>query len=67
MLAKIGETAGRIWDLLSRQKKIAVEELPKALEDEAMLVYQSLGWLAREDKIEYIRKGDTFYVSLSTK
>lgn len=67
MVAKIGETAGRIWDLLKQKKKIAVEELPKALEDEAMLVYQSLGWLAREDKIEYSRKGETLYVSLSTK
>lgn len=67
MVAKIGETAGRVWDLLKQQKKIAVEELPKALEDEAMLVYQSLGWLAREDKIEYSKKGETLYVSLSTK
>ncbi len=67
MVAKIGETAGRVWDLLKQQKKIAVAELPAALEDEAMLVYQGLGWLAREDKIEYIQKGDRLYVSLSTK
>ena len=38
MKNKIGEVAGRVW---------------KTLGEKGDIVYQALGWLAREDKINY--------------
>ncbi len=65
MKDKIGETAGEIWKILKKQEEVSVSQLPKLLEEKSALVYQGLGWLAREDKIEYRAKAAKTFVSLS--
>jgi hypothetical protein len=50
MKNKIGEVAGRVW---------------KTLGEKGDIVYQALGWLAREDKINYYQKERRTFVSLS--
>jgi hypothetical protein len=62
---KIGKTAGEIWKILKKKKEMNVAELPKLLNEKSALVYQSLGWLAREDKIEYHIKAAKTFVSLA--
>jgi hypothetical protein len=62
---KIGKTAGEIWKILKKKKEMNVAELPKLLNEKSALVYQSLGWLAREDKIEYHTKAAKTFVSLA--
>ena len=64
MKNEIGETAGRIWETLNTRGKVAINQLPKILNENSMLVYQALGWLAREDKIEYFIEKKKTYVSL---
>ena len=63
MKAQIGDTAGRIWEALSSADQVAVSQLPKMLKEREAVVYQAaLGWLAREDKVEYRQKGNRTFV-----
>ncbi len=65
MKTQIGDTAGRIWKALQDKDEIAVSQLPKIVKERDALVYQGLGWLAREDKISYRIDGNKTYVSLA--
>jgi hypothetical protein len=64
MREKIGVTAGKLWETLRENKEVNVSQLPKILKDKPVVVYQALGWLAREDKINYRTEGAKIYVSL---
>jgi hypothetical protein len=61
---EIGEIAGRIWRTLGEKEKVRVSQLPEILKLKSDVVYQALGWLARENKINYYVKGSQTYVSL---
>ena len=65
MKDKIGETAGQIWKILKKKGEVNVAQLPKLLNEKSSLVYQALGWLAREDKIDYQIKAAKTFVSLA--
>ena len=61
MYEQIGENAGRIWQLLEQRGEANIAQLSKLLKVKSAEVYQAVGWLAREDKIEYFeRAGKTF-------
>ena len=64
MKEQIGDTAGKIWQALQGKEEVAVTQLPKVLREREALVYQGLGWLAREDKIIYRVDGNKTYVSI---
>ena len=63
MKEMIGLTAGKIWDTLNTQNEISLTRLPKMVGERETVVYQALGWLAREDKVEYVQKGNRTLVS----
>jgi hypothetical protein len=65
MKDKIGETAGDIWKILQNRGEVNVAGLPKLLNEKSAVVYQGLGWLARENKIEYQTKEGKIFISLS--
>jgi hypothetical protein len=65
MKDKIGETAGGIWKVLKKKGEINVAQLPRLLNEKSAIVYQGLGWLAREDKIMYQTREAKTFVSLS--
>ena len=61
----IGEMAGRVWKTLGEKDEVAVSRLPQILKEKGEIVYQGLGWLAKEGKVDFhTKKGKTF-VSLS--
>ena len=64
MKEEIGNIAGEIWLVLKEKGEIDVSRLSKILREKTLMVYQALGWLAREDKINYSIKGDKTFVSL---
>lgn len=64
MKEKIIEIAGKAWRFLGQNGEINVDELPKALKEKEPVVFQALGWLAREDKINYSIKNRRSFVSL---
>jgi hypothetical protein len=39
--------------------------LPKLLKEKSMVVYQAVGWLAREDKIEFRKDATKTWISLA--
>jgi hypothetical protein len=65
MKERIGETAGRIWQALKENEQVSMSRLPKIVSEKDVVVYQALGWLAREDKVEFHTKGNRTSVSLS--
>jgi Mn-dependent DtxR family transcriptional regulator len=64
MKEKIGETAGQIWDLLKKKGEVNMAEVPRLLKEKSTVVYQAIGWLARENKIEYRTAATKTFVSL---
>ena len=65
MKEKIGKTAGIVWRELRKKQSIYVLSLPKKIKEKSAIIYQALGWLAREDKIEYHNNDGKLYVSLT--
>jgi hypothetical protein len=61
----IGETAGKIWKILHAKGELNISQLPKLLNEKSMIVYQAVGWLAREDKISYRKEAAKTWISLS--
>ena len=64
MKEKIIEAAGKAWRFLGQNGEINVDQLPQALKEKEPVVFQALGWLAREDKISYSTKNRRTFVSL---
>lgn len=64
MKDKIIETAGKAWRYLGQNGETNVDQLPKTLKEKEPVVFQALGWLAREDKLNYTIKNRRTFVSL---
>ena len=64
MKEKIIEAAGKTWRFLGQNGQFDVGKLPKILQEKEPVVFQALGWLAREDKISYATKNRRTFVSL---
>jgi hypothetical protein len=65
MKERIGETAGKIWQTLRENDEMTVSKLPKVMKEKETVVYQALGWLARENKVAYRTSGNRTFVSVS--
>ncbi len=64
MKDKVIETAGKAWRYLGQNGQTNVSQLPKVLKEKDEVVLQALGWLAREDKIDYAVKNRRTFVAL---
>lgn len=64
MKDKIIEAAGKTWRYLGQNGQTNVSQLAKSLNEKDEVVLQALGWLAREDKINYTVKNRRTFVSL---
>jgi hypothetical protein len=64
MKEKVIETAGKVWRFLGQNGEANVSQLAKSLKEKDEVVLQALGWLAREDKIDYTIKNRRTFVSL---
>lgn len=67
MKIKIIETAGKIWRVLGEKKEVEISYLPELVREREEIVFQSLGWLAREDKINYVSRHHEDFVALVPK
>jgi hypothetical protein len=65
MPVEIGVTAGKIWLLLGEKGETSIPQLIQLLKEDSAIVYQALGWLVRESKIESVLKGKTKFISLT--
>jgi len=64
MKEKIIEAAGKTWRFLGQNGQTNVGQLAKSLKEKEEVIFQALGWLAREDKIEYTVKNRRTFVAL---
>ena len=64
MKEKIIEAAGKTWRALGEKGGATIPELVKILREREEIVNQAIGWLAREDKINYTTKNNATFVSL---
>jgi hypothetical protein len=67
MKTRIGEMAGRVWTILGEKEAVDTSKLPRMLKEKGEVVYQALGWLAREDKVEFHKREGRIFVSLSSE
>jgi hypothetical protein len=65
MKEKVIETAGKAWRFLGQNGETNVSQLAKSLKEKDEVVLQALGWLAREDKIDYTVKNRRTFVALA--
>ena len=64
MKEKVIEAAGKTWRFLGQNGQTNVSQLAKSLKEKDEVILQALGWLAREDKIDYTVKNRRTFVSL---
>jgi hypothetical protein len=63
-IEQIGETAGRVWQILNADGPMSLAKLAKDAEIPRDLVMQAVGWLAREGKIWLEDRGRVRMVGL---
>jgi winged helix-turn-helix protein DUF2582 len=51
-IQEIGETAGKVWQALSKNGSMSVAKLVDRVGGNRDVLMQAIGWLAREDKLE---------------
>ncbi|MBN1852771.1 MAG: winged helix-turn-helix domain-containing protein [Pirellulales bacterium] len=61
---QIGKTAGIIWLKLEEEGGLSLAALKKEVQAPSDLVLAAIGWLAREDKLEFVSSGRSVTVSL---
>jgi len=61
---QVGETAGRIWEMLNESGPQTLAQIKKGLDGTGELAGFALGWLAREDKVDISQDKRTFKVTL---
>ena len=65
MKEQIIETAGKTWQYLGKNGETCVSELARLMKEKDEVVFQALGWLAREDKVNYSAKNKKQFVGLA--
>jgi len=61
---QIGEMAGKVWELLASGGPLTLDQLKKKLNAQGEILSYALGWLAREDKIDFIDDKKTLRVQV---
>ena len=64
MTEEIGTMAGAIWRVLEDKGQMTMPKLKKELKAKSPLFDWGIGWLAREDKIDFTRENRALHVSL---
>jgi hypothetical protein len=64
---QIAECAERIIAVLSRIQHANILQLSNHLADRSTLIYQAIGWLAREGRIRYEKRGNQVYILLRSR
>jgi Winged helix-turn-helix domain (DUF2582) len=63
---EIGETAGAVWCYLTEKESTSLSTIKKELNVSSELLLAAVGWLAREDKLEFAISGKTVKISLKS-
>jgi predicted ArsR family transcriptional regulator len=61
---EVGETAGKVWQLLTQDGPQTLAQAKKKLDVTSELLNFAIGWLAREDKVNVSRDKKDIRVQL---
>jgi hypothetical protein len=61
---EIGHVAGDVWGLLGRDGGQTIAAIKKSIDAPGDVVLAAIGWLAREDKLEFSANGRSVKISL---
>ena len=61
---QIIESAGQIYNYLNSKGEVSISKMKKDLSLEDNFTEMGLGWLSREDKLEYTQKAKSVTVKL---
>jgi len=61
----IGQNAGKVWQTLATDSANHLETLPQKSNLPEKQAYMALGWLARENKINFAPRGKSICVELT--
>lgn len=64
MQETIVESAGQIWEYLNEKGEVTTTKMKKDLGIDENFAAMGLGWLAREDKVSFAKKGPHTKISL---
>ena len=62
MIEEIGTAAGEIWNLLTERSELSISRVVSEIDVTQSIAYMGLGWLAREDKLEFVKKSRGVFV-----
>jgi hypothetical protein len=65
MMNSIKECTERVLHELARSERVNLLNMAEHLGERSMIVYQSIGWLAREGRIRFLQEGNQVYISLT--
>ncbi len=58
MQDKIGELAGKVYAFLDDNGESSMSEIAESVEGSRSKVNMAIGWLAREEKLDFVDKGN---------
>lgn len=64
MKNRIGETAGRVWRTLVENGDLSIARLSKLMGEKEGAIQMAIGWLAREDKVEFHEKAGKITIGI---
>ena len=64
MQNRIGSVAGSIWNELEQNGEMTPRKLSSSIKEKTEVVHLALGWLARENKVQFDPMKTTFKVKL---
>lgn len=64
MSKSIGDTAGKIWEYLDKNGPTSVSKVTKETGANKNEAQRAIGWLAKEDKLNFEMEGRTELLSL---
>jgi len=67
MEPEIGDAAGAVWKALDRSGQATLSQLKQRTQLGEPLLMMAIGWLAREEKLAFIREGRTMRVDLKER
>ncbi|MBA7526759.1 hypothetical protein ES705_18929 [subsurface metagenome] len=60
----MGTVAGEIWHLLKERGELSISGVVTEINASQSTAYMGLGWLAREDNLEFAKKSRGVFVRL---
>jgi hypothetical protein len=63
MATSVKECTEKVLVLLSRRQRVNVLNVAEQLGERSVVVYQAIGWLAREGKLRYEQDGNQVYLA----